>query len=449
MRQTSTQRFVLAAGAAAMLLATVGCSSGPLSQNHKLVSKPVAPAGNQTDPRFTGGAWSRSSSDGTTGYQSVTVVPASSTNNELFADSGSWGTSNASSANRSGSTPRSAWAVSGGTTPASILSDLPGLGGSSTLSQTPDRDGPMPENASRVSFASEGADFDPAVSADGSKVYFASTRHSQAANIYVQTIGGTAVTQLTNGPGHDVMPAISPDGQRIAFASERNGSWDIFLMSANGGQAVQVSFDPGHELHPTWSPDGTKIAYCRLSEGSDRWEIWIRDLNSPAKATYLTHGLFPEWHPTENRILFQRPRERGSRYFSVWTIDYRNGEALNPTEIASSATAAIINPTWSTDGKYIAFATVVDPPAGSGASGPKSADIWFARADGSGKTNLTRGHAINLMPTWGPDGTIYFISDRAGQDNIWSIRPEQAIRTASIMGGGNTDLADAPTDNAD
>jgi hypothetical protein len=34
------------------------------------------------------------------------------------------------------------------------------------------------------------------------------------------------------------------------------------------------------------------------------------------------------------------------------------------------------------------------------------------------------------MPTWGPNNTIFFVSDRSGVDNIWSIGPEQAIRAA-------------------
>lgn len=449
MRRTTTQNLVLIAGTAAALLTITACNTGPFNNGPKLVVKPPTPAPAQTDPRFTNSAWTRSNDAGqNTSYQSITITNSTGSTNDIFSNTpGSTSSNSNQSSYTAFNSPEGSHG--GAPTPMGILADLPGLGGKAPTNNDNNLDGPMPENASRVSFASEGADFDPTVSADGTKVYFSSTRHSKTANIYVQTIGGTAVTQLTSDPAHDVMPSVSPDGQRIAFASNRSGSWDIFMMGVNGGQAVQVTFDAGHELHPTWSPDGTKLAYCRLSEGGDRWEIWIRDLNSPAKATFLTYGLFPEWHPSANRILFQRPRERGSRFFSVWTIDYVRGEAVNPTEIASSSVAAIINPNWSHDGQHIAFSTLVDPPANNGSARPKNADIWFARADGSGKTNLTRGHAINLMPTWGPDGTVYFISDRSGQDNIWSIRPEQAIKTASIMGGGDTNLADAPTDDND
>lgn len=305
-----------------------------------------------------------------------------------------------------------------------------------------------PENTRQVSFASEGADFDPVVSADGQKIYFSSTRHRPTSDIYVQNINGTAVTQLTSDPGQDVMPAVSPDGSRIAFASDRGGNWDIYIINADGGQAVQVTSDLGHEMHPTWSPDGTKLAYCRLGTTSDRWEVWLRDLNKPNAITFLTYGLFPDWHPTANEILFQRPRERGSRLFSIWKVQYVEGEATQPTEIVSSAIAAIINPTWSADGNHVAFSVVANPP--DGAVRPTSGDVWIARADGTARTNLTKGRDLNLMPAWAPDGSVYFISNRSGFDSVWSIRPEHAIQAAAVTpmpgeaphGSHNTDLAE-------
>lgn len=306
------------------------------------------------------------------------------------------------------------------------------------------------ENLRQITFSTEGRTFDPVLSPDGSHVYFASTRHSPTADIYVKQIGSTAVVKLSSSPAHDVMPAVSPDNQRVAFASNRNGSYDIYITNADGGgQAAQVTFDPAHELHPSWSPDGQHIAYCRLGVASDRWEIWIADATNPGKQTFLTHGLFPTWHPTENRILFQRSRNRGDRYFAVWTIDYVDGEAIRPTEIASSSIAAVINPSWSRDGAYIAFSTIVNP--GEVIAGEAEvADLWICKADGTQRANLTGGFSANLMPDFAPDGTLYFVSDRAGVDNIWSVRPMRAIQAASVPPAStNTDLADVPVDSGE
>ena len=69
---------------------------------------------------------------------------------------------------------------------------------------------------------------------------------------------------------------------------------------------------------------------------------------------------------------------------------------------------------------------------------PEYADIWIQAIDGSSRTNLTGGWFVNLMPAWGPDGKIYFISDRSGVDNIWAIGPEQAITAAGNTAPGFT-----------
>lgn len=304
------------------------------------------------------------------------------------------------------------------------------------------------ENIRQVSFGTEGEDYDPRISRDGQFIYFASTRHRPTADIYVKSVDGTSITQLTSDPGHDVMPAISPDGKRIAFASNRNGSWDIYVMSSDGGQAVQVTSDTSDELHPTWSPDGNQIAYSRLGETSDRWEIWVTDLSKPNSYKFLTFGLFPEWHPTESKILFQRSRDRGDRLFSVWTIDYVRGEAINPTELISSPVAAVINPSWSPDGTYVAVSTIFNPGETPTGVRPEFADVWILKADGSTRTNLTNGWFVNLMPTWGPDNQVYFVSDRNGYHNIWEIGSEQALMAAGNF-TGNADVAHAGEETAE
>lgn len=299
------------------------------------------------------------------------------------------------------------------------------------------------ENLRQVSFAAEGADTDPSVSSDGSRVFFASTAHRTTPDIYVKSIDGRALTQLTNDPASDIMPAVSPDGTRLAFASDRSGSWDVYVMSATGGQAVQITSDSTHELHPTWSPDGRTLAFCKLGEVSGRWEVWTTDAEQAGVQRFLTLGLFPDWHPTAGRILFQRSRDRGDRLFSVWTFDYVRGEATNFTEIATSLSQALINPKWSPDGEYVAFAGVPNPGETMLDSSPDSADIWIMNVRGGGLSNLTGGRFANLMPTWGPNQSIFFVSNRGGRDNLWSVNPETAM-AAALNRGGRPAMGAAP-----
>ena len=273
----------------------------------------------------------------------------------------------------------------------------------------------------QVSFASEGADFDPEVDPSGNYLVYASTQHAQYADIYRKKVGGNTLVQLTSDPAEDVMPTISPDGKWIAFASNRSGNWDIWVMPFAGGPASQVTFEVDHELHPSFSPDGSQLVYCRRNERSDRWEIWSFDLDTPGIRTYLCDGLFPQWCPdsSRNTILFQRARERGGQYFGIWTADLKNESCTNITEIVAASNSAIMHPSWSPNGKLICYCTVSE----SQASGlwPRKADVWMIGIDGTGQAPLTAGSFRNMQPTWSQNGRIYFVSDRGGTDSIWAV----------------------------
>jgi len=300
--------------------------------------------------------------------------------------------------------------------------------------RNPGRSSPLegPDNLRRISFTTEGADFDPVLDPTGQFIVYASTRHRERADLYMKRVDGTAVTQLTFDPGQDRMPTISPDGKKVAFASNRSGNWNIYLMNTEGGKAMQLTDDPSHEIHPSFSRDGTKLAYCMIGQQSGQWELVILDLNNPAQRRFIGFGLFPNFSPTQDKLVYQRARERGTRWFSVWTMDLEDGQGVRPTEIAASANAACITPDWSPDGRHVVFCTVIDPTA-DGATRPAQADVWMTTADGRSRINLTNSRFTNLQPTWAPDGTIFFVSDRSqsGVENIWATQPRKALRLVS------------------
>ncbi|MFG0328937.1 MAG: TolB family protein [Phycisphaerales bacterium] len=306
------------------------------------------------------------------------------------------------------------------------------------------------ESIVQVSFAREGADFDPDIDQTGQLIVFASTQHSASADIYVKSIDGHTVTQLTDDPADDMMPEWSPDNKHVAFTSTRAGNWDIFVMESNGSTPVQITFDPAPEIHPSWSPDGRYLVFSKRGQASGRWELWVTDLGGTPTPRFLDYGLFPEWSPdpASNRIVYQKARERGSRYYGVWTIDFVDGEGQNKTEIASAANAAAINPSWSPDGSMICFATITNPGELRN-NKPARADIWIVNVDGTNKVRLTNGEFANLNPTWGSDSRVYFVSDRAGVENIWALESNQPIATAQALGGdaSTNEMAGVAADN--
>lgn len=285
-------------------------------------------------------------------------------------------------------------------------------------------------NVAQVTFATEGGCADPDIDRQGTSMVFSSTQHRETADIYLKPTTGRTLTQLTTDPADDIMPAFHPSGNRVAFASNRAGNWDIYVISVNGGQPMKVTDGPEHELHPSWSPDGKRLIYCKLGSKSQRWELWVVDVENPGFRRFLDYGLFPQWCPdaAQPKILLQRARGRGSRYFGVWTIDYINGDAVHPTEILSAGNAAIINPAWSPDGSRLVFVTVVEPNDNSDEDMPvEQSDIWIANLDGSGRINLTNGRYANYQPIWSSDGRVYFVSNRTGVDNVWSVTTARAM----------------------
>jgi len=309
-------------------------------------------------------------------------------------------------------------------------------------------------NFQQHTFLDQGYDSDVAVDPTGKWLAFASTRDGEHPNIYMQHVDGTAVIQLTGGVADDAYPSFSPDGSRIAFASTRAGNWQIFTMDTGGKSVTQVTTGVMQAIHPSWSPDGTRLVYCSLGGKSNQWELWCINLQTNERRM-IGYGLFPSWSPSRDadRIAFQRPRQRGSRWFGLWTLDLIDGEATRVTEVTVSSNAAILSPNWSPDGTRLTFATVLEPTHDLSPHGRGRTDIWVVNADGTNRQRLTDGTGSNLMPYWAGD-RIYFISDRGGADCVWSAHagPAKAYPVAAAAAPKKEDvlLRDAPkVQNAD
>ena len=283
-------------------------------------------------------------------------------------------------------------------------------------------------------FTSEGADFDVDVSPDGKWLVFSSTRHTTQPDLYLKTIDGRAVTQITSDPAADVQPCFSPDGKRIAFASNRSGNWDLWLIGLEGGQATQITRSPLHEVHPSFAPDGRRLVYCTFNDRAGQWELCTLQLDQPGSKKMIGVGLFPEWSPTTDSIVYQRARQRGGRWFSLWRVDLELGEPKFPVELATSVEMALIQPSWSPDGEWITYGTARLGEAGhdfrgEGGSPPTRGDIWTMQADGGSPLQLTHGTGAHFGSVFSTDGRVYFTGLQNGSENIWSVKPLQTRMT--------------------
>ena len=78
-----------------------------------------------------------------------------------------------------------------------------------------------------------------------------------------------------------------------------------------------------------------------------------------------------------------------------------------------SAFRDAVNPSWSPDGRRIAFELISATPRGNTGGSRRQSDIATMNADGTDVRRLTRTAALESAPVWSPDGTlIAFTSDR-------------------------------------
>ena len=294
-------------------------------------------------------------------------------------------------------------------------------------------DNRMLKNIDQHTFTAVGRDFDPDLHRDGRILVFASTRNSEFADIFYKRVDGYALTQLTSDPAEDIQPRFSPDGQKVAFASNRSGNWDIWSVNLDGTNLQQLTSTETDEIAPCWSPDGSKIAYCTLGARSGQWELWTLDVAQPGVLRFLAFGLFPDWSPDGQQLVFQRARQRGSRWFSVWTLTLVSGEARHPTEIAHSDSFACVAPRWSPDGSAVAYTAISGRRAWSdriNATATQS-DVWVVDLMTGSRTRMTDGSGVAFNPAWSSADRIYFVSAQAGPENIFSVVPRGDSPTMS------------------
>jgi TolB protein len=72
--------------------------------------------------------------------------------------------------------------------------------------------------------------------------------------IYMDSLTGGDLINLTNHFANDTYPAWSPDGHKIVFVSDRDFNNEIYIMDADGSNQRRVTRNFVDDSQPCWSP---------------------------------------------------------------------------------------------------------------------------------------------------------------------------------------------------
>ncbi|MBC7895480.1 MAG: PD40 domain-containing protein, partial [Cytophagaceae bacterium] len=149
---------------------------------------------------------------------------------------------------------------------------------------------------------------DPAYASDGRLAA------SIEGDIWVRQANRRTWVQVTRGPAWDRQPAWSADGATLVFASNREGQDDLFRVSATraGATPERITTDAAADLEPTVGRDGT--IYFVRGRGNDV-RPWQRTAAGEEKrvTTGTTPERAPSLSPAGDRLAYVQQFDGGRR----------------------------------------------------------------------------------------------------------------------------------------
>ena len=112
------------------------------------------------------------------------------------------------------------------------------------------------------------------------------------------------------------MVVVNAQGQ-IAFSSNRDGNYEIYVMDINGDNPQKLTNHPHADINPSWSPNGKRIVFMSARDGHGGhgpsiYEIYVMDAdgdNLQKLTNNPSDDRYPSWSPDGKRIAFESDRD--------------------------------------------------------------------------------------------------------------------------------------------
>ncbi len=254
---------------------------------------------------------------------------------------------------------------------------------------------------------------------------------------------------------YNVSPAISPDGSKIIFLSTRDlFAIDLYLADAKTGKIIdkitQTAVDPEFESLQfirsagAWDPQGKMFVFGAISKGEPIltfYDVNKKKIVDEIEIKSLDEIYSPTWSPDGRFVAFSGLRGGKSDLF-LYDLETKELRPFTDDFFAD------LHPSWSPDGHSIAFVTdrfTTDLTLLS------VGDYELALIDPiSGKIERIPAFsaAKNTNPQWTKDSrSLLFLSDQSGKTDIYRIdlASKKIFQVTNLYTGisGITDLSPA------